>query len=204
MKKFSNILVLVIVVVLAIATTGVISAYASAFNVEDSAEQPAGVLHKEIHPEPAPVSQAEPEPENPIFSALLIGEELAENIGYLSEEQLLAKFLDHEGGDLFERTLIAEIVCDLKKEWEVDSIHEVFTSRRYFAINKNFWNSIETPSESSQAIAHMVLECANGQEQYLSNYNAYYFNDSSIESLWDVLIGDREFFSTSNYIFVTR
>jgi len=140
----------------------------------------------------------------PYYSALLIGEELADNIRDMTEEQVLAKFLDHEGGDLFEKVLIAEIVCDLKKEWNVESIHEVFTSRRYFAINRDFWNSIETPSESSKEIAHMVLECAAGREQFLSDYNAYYYNDHAVDSLLDALIGEREFFTTTNYIFVRR
>ena len=139
------------------------------------------------------------------YSALLIGEELAENIKDMTEEQVLAKFLDNEGGDLFERTLIAEIVCDLEKEWNVGSIHEVLTTRRYFAINRDFWNSIETPSESSQAIAHMVLESANRQEQYLSLYGAYYFNDPIVmDALWENLIGDSEYFATTNYVFVRR
>ena len=139
-------------------------------------------------------------------SALLIGEELAEVIRDMSEEQVLAKFLDHEGGDLFERTLVAEIVCDLKKTWELDSIHEVFTTRRYFAISRDFWNSIENPSESSQQIAHMVLQSANSQEQYLSEYEAYYYaiDMEHVPELMQQLIGEKEHFITTNYIFVRR
>ena len=139
-------------------------------------------------------------------SALLIGEELAEVIRDMSEEQVLAKFLDHEGGDLFERTLVAEIVCDLKKTWELDSIHEVFTTRRYFAISRDFWNSIENPSESSQQIAHMVLQSANSQEQYLSEYEAYYYaiDMEQIPEIMQQLIGEKEHFITTNYIFVRR
>lgn len=134
----------------------------------------------------------------------LFGDELDALFEGLSEEDVLAKFIQYEGGEMFEKTLIAEIVCDYKKDWEVDTIQEVLKHNRFFAIAEEGWNAFEIPSRESMMIAHTVLEASKYQETRLSIYSEYYYPEAMNIELENRIINGREYFKTRNFIFVER
>lgn len=112
-----------------------------------------------------------------------------------SEVDILALFLCHEGGNLEEKTRIAQIVVMHKNDARCpDTIKEVLCQKGMFYINTEAWNERFTPTEEDYDIAQAALA-----SNELPEYNSYV----CIALLEDMksYYPDMDFYITEHYAF---
>ena len=124
----------------------------------------------------------------------------------MTDVEMLAKFLQYESGEVYERFMLAQIVVDIlnSPEHNVDYLSEVLGNPRYFYINEEFWAYLgDEIEEENLEIARTVLEISKtnkDQTEYEMYFSGYVVD-------WDphtysILFGDKEFIRTENYYFV--
>lgn len=76
-----------------------------------------------------------------------------------TEEEILAHYICHEGGNAEEKTLIAMIVAGrILDDAYPDNVKDILCQQGHFYLNIEFWNEHANPSEEDLAIAKAVLE----------------------------------------------
>lgn len=120
----------------------------------------------------------------------------------LTEVEVLAKFLQHEGGELFERTLVAQIVVDILKSDNCphDSLKALLGDERYFYIHEPFWRKMGLIEEENLMIAQMVLDMSE-QNDDLTSYDGYYYRFVVEDYPAFPFLEDKETITTDNYVF---
>ena len=124
----------------------------------------------------------------------------------MTEVEMLAKFLQHEGGEIYERFMLAQIVVDVinSPEHNVEYLCEVLGNPRYFNIDKEIWQYLgDEIEEENLEIARTVLEISKMNKDQ-TEYEMYFYG-YAVD--WDphtysILFGDRDFIRTENYYFV--
>ena len=126
----------------------------------------------------------------------------------MDELHLLAGFIQYEGGEAFERMLVAQIVVDtLNQETSPhDTLAELLTDRRYFGILEKHWNNICAEiADENLLIAEAVLEMSKGDND-ITIYDGYTYADIfEIRDMQGFNESDFEFsFTTKHYVFYQR
>ena len=124
----------------------------------------------------------------------------------MTDVEMLAKFLQYESGEVYERFMLAQIVVDIlnSPEHNVDYLSEVLGNPRYFYINEEFWAYLgDEIEEENLEIARTVLEISKTNKDQ-TEYEMYFYG---YVVDWDphtysILFGDKEFIRTENYYFV--
>lgn len=121
---------------------------------------------------------------------------------------LLAGFIQYEGGEAFERMLVAQIVVDtLNQETSPhDTLAELLTDRRYFGILEKHWNNICAEiADENLLIAEAVLEMSKCDND-ITIYDGYTYADIfEIRDMQGFNESDFEFsFTTKHYVFYQR
>lgn len=107
-----------------------------------------------------------------------------------SEEELLARFLMYEGGTLFEKEKIADIVAyRVHSDDFPDEVRDVITQKNMFYVNAEFWNNMSEPSEAELGLATEAL----ARKEH-GKYRNYVYNTCNLHTELDVL-------ETENYLF---
>lgn len=114
-----------------------------------------------------------------------------------TDAEILAKFLNYEGGTAEEKELIASIiVARMKSDDFPDSVKGVLTQNHWFYINSDFWNSMEDPTEEEIALAEEVL-AGNTDGEYIY----YIFKMPEMSDIERNVRLEHEFYETEHYIF---
>ena len=123
----------------------------------------------------------------------------------LNDVETLAKFLQHEGGELFERVLVAQIVVDLLHEdyCPHDSLKNLLGDERYFYIHETFWRKMGLIEEENLMIAQMVLEMSENTNDQTS-YDGYYYRFVVEDYPPIPFLEDAEVITTDNYVFYKK
>ena len=121
---------------------------------------------------------------------------------------LLAGFIQYEGGEAFERMLIAQIVMDtLNRETSPhDALAELLTDRRYFGILERYWNIICAEiTDENLLIAETVLSAVESNND-VTVYDGYFYADTfGIPDVQGFNESDFKFsFTTKHYVFYQR
>ena len=129
-----------------------------------------------------------------------------ELFGGLSDQEILAKFIKHVGGDYSEKEIVARIVVDYKNsgdeqmEWS-----DILGSDKRFYINYRYWINYVTIENEDLNIAKKILEEAERNDD-LTIYTDY-ISVSDIENSpgeYNVFVEGREFKKTTHFYFVVN
>lgn len=127
----------------------------------------------------------------------------------MSDLEILAGFIQYEGGEDFEKILVAEIVMDMLNSEATphDKLASLLCDTRYFGIFKNGWNRVSANIEDENlAIAAMVLEKSR-RDYDMTDYDGYIYafcfgeNDNS---KYNIVKHCKFYFETEHYIFYQR
>ena len=127
----------------------------------------------------------------------------------MSELQILAGFIQYEGGEDFEKMLIAEIVMDMlnSEANPHDKLASLLCDTRYFGIFKNGWERVCVDiKDENLAIAAMVLERSR-RDYDLTDYDGYIYTlcfDENDNSKKNVVNHCKFYFETKHYLFFQR
>lgn len=127
----------------------------------------------------------------------------------MSELQILAGFIQYEGGEDFEKMLIAEIVMDMLNSEATphDKLASLLCDTRYFGIFKNGWNRVCANIEDENlAIAAMVLEKSR-RDYDMTDYDGYIYTfcfGENDNSKYNIVNHCKFYFETEHYIFYQR
>lgn len=127
----------------------------------------------------------------------------------MSDLEILAGFIQYEGGEDFEKMLVAEIVMDILNDEATpyDNLASLLTDTRYFGIFKNGWNRVcANIKDENLAIAAMVLEKA-ARDHDMTDYDGYiysYFFDEYGNRPGYNVDNFEFYFETEHYIFYQR
>lgn len=127
----------------------------------------------------------------------------------MSDLEILAGFIQYEGGEDFEKMLVAEIVMDILNDEATphDNLASLLTDTRYFGIFKSHWNRVNAePNRENFAIAAMVLEKA-ARDHDMTDYDGYvysYFFDEYGNRPGYNVSNFKFYFETEHYIFYQR
>lgn len=97
----------------------------------------------------------------------------AEDLEGYTPEEILGGFLQYEGGELFEKTLVGQIVMDrVNKEGRM--MAEVLCDVRCFGIRADFWELVcgEGISEENLELAKLILKMAETDKD-MTKYDGY-------------------------------
>lgn len=115
-----------------------------------------------------------------------------------TDAEILAKFLNHEGGTLEEKELIAGVVAArMESEEFPDSVKGVITQKNWFFINPTFWNSIADPTDEEITLVQEILESENNGEKYFY----YTFKQPELSDMLDIIRSNYDVYETENYLF---
>lgn len=127
-----------------------------------------------------------------------------ELFGGMTDEEILAKFLGHVGGDYGEKEIIAKIVVDYKNSLNKDTNwSEILGPSKEFYINYRYWLYYVEFNETDLKIAEEVLN-ASKENKDLTEFTNYY-SITSIENSdedYESLIDGKEFQKTAHFYFV--
>lgn len=116
-----------------------------------------------------------------------------------SDEETLARFLNHEGGTLEEKEMIADIVAARVSSKDFpDTVKDVLKQRNLFYINTEFWNGLEAPSEDVLEIARKALK-EGGNSKYRQYIYKEVWSRQEVRSIFSV--PESEINETENYLF---
>ena len=123
--------------------------------------------------------------------------------GYTPEE-ILGGFLRYEGGELFEKLLVGQIVMD-RVNMEGRSLAEVLCDVRCFGIRADFWELLwsEGISDENFELAKFILEMAETNKD-MTKYDgyAYGFIAGETDSMLADFIKDKsQILETNHYLF---
>ena len=140
-------------------------------------------------------------------STNLRGEYTEEELfGGLSDQEILAKFIKHVGGDYTEKEIVARIVVDYKNSGEEPvKWSEILGTDKRFYINYRYWISYVTVENEDLNIAKTVLDEAK-ENKNLTIYTDY-ISVRDIENSpgeYDVFVEGREFKKTRHFYFVVN
>ena len=123
----------------------------------------------------------------------------------LTDVEVLAKFLQHEGGELFERVLVAQIVVDLLHDDSCphDSLKALLGDERYFYIHETFWRKMGLIEDENLVIAQMVWEMSKTTDDQTS-YDGYYYRFVVEDYPPIPFLEDAEVITTDNYVFYKK
>lgn len=114
-----------------------------------------------------------------------------------TDAEILAKFLNHEGGTPEEKELIAGVVAArMESEEFPDSVKGVITQKNWFFINPTFWNSMIKPTDDEITFAEEIL--ANPKEEA---YLYYTFKQPGLSGMLDVIRSNYDVYEKENYLF---
>lgn len=126
----------------------------------------------------------------------------------MTDEEILAGFVQYEGGELFEKMLVAQIVVDiLNRE---DAPHEDLASLlcdiRYFGIQKRIWNIICAEIEDENLLIAQTVLTAAEEDKDMTEYDGYTYKFIfDMDRYPGLRSGDFEFyFETEHYVFFQR
>lgn len=129
-----------------------------------------------------------------------------ELFGGLSDQEILAKFIKHVGGDYTEKEIVARIVVDYKNSGEEPvKWSEILGTDKRFYINYRYWISYVTVENEDLNIAKTVFDEAK-ENKNLTIYTDY-ISVSDIENSpgeYDVFIEGHEFKKTTHFYFVVN
>ena len=97
----------------------------------------------------------------------------AEDLDGYTPEEILGGFLQYEGGELFEKTLVGQIVMD-RVNMEERPLAEVLCDVRCFGIRADFWELVcdEGISEENLELAKLILKMAETNKD-MTKYDGY-------------------------------
>lgn len=127
----------------------------------------------------------------------------------MSDIEILAGFIQYEGGEDFEKMLIAEIVMDMLNSEATphDKLESLLCDTRYFGIFKNGWNRVCANIEDENlAIAAMVLEKSR-RDHDMTDYDGYIYTfcfGENDNSKYNIVNHSKFYFETKHYIFFQR
>ena len=125
----------------------------------------------------------------------------------MSDEQILAGFIQYEGGEDFEKLLVAEIVMDMLRNDACphDTLAELLCDIRYFGVIEYHWNRMcNEISSDNIALAEYVLERAK-EGKDLTEYTGYVWAHAFEHQYLKNFLDNCEFqFETENYIFYIK
>lgn len=126
--------------------------------------------------------------------------------GYTPEE-ILGGFLRYEGGELFEKLLVGQIVMD-RVNMEGRSLAEVLCDVRCFGIRADFWELLwsEGISDENFELAKFILEMAETNKD-MTKYDGYAYGFIAGETdsiLADFMKDKSQILETNHYLFYTN
>lgn len=128
----------------------------------------------------------------------------AEDLDGYKPEEILGGFLQYEGGELFEKTLVGQIVMD-RVNMEGRSLAEVLCDVRCFGIRADFWELVcgEGISEENLELAKLILKMAETNKD-MTKYDGYTYSfvvGETDDMLVDFLNSKSKILETDYYLF---
>lgn len=128
----------------------------------------------------------------------------AEALDGYTPEEILGGFLQYEGGELFEKTLVGQIVMD-RVNMEERPLAEVLCDVRCFGIRADFWELVcgEGISEENLELAKLILKMAETNKD-MTKYDGYTYGFIAGETdgmLADFLNSKSKLLETDYYLF---
>lgn len=128
----------------------------------------------------------------------------AEDLDGYTPEEILGGFLQYEGGELFEKTLVGQIVMD-RVNMEERPLAEVLCDVRCFGIRADFWKLVcgEGISEENLELAKLILKMAETNKD-MTKYDGYTYGFVASETdgmLANFLNSKSKILETDYYLF---
>lgn len=128
----------------------------------------------------------------------------AEDLDGYKPEEILGGFLQYEGGELFEKTLVGQIVMD-RVNMEERPLAEVLCDVRCFGIRTDFWELVcgEGISEENLELAKLILKMAETNKD-MTKYDGYTYGFVAGETdgmLADFMNSKSKILETDYYLF---